>query len=240
MSASDPIQPQPPSGTRALKRARRAWKHAVRSTSARAGLKLMSWLPLSAGQRLGNWFAPLAVRVPGRARNSMMTNLGLCFPELGAAEKRKLATESLANATASMLELGPLWSWPRERVLSLVREVVGLERIEGAIASRRGVVLLGPHLGSWEIVGLWVSARMPMTSLYRPPKVPGLEDPLRGARARAARTSSRPTPAARALFRTPQRGEVVGVLPDQDPGRTAASSRRSSVSRCARARSPCA
>jgi len=179
----------------------------------------MSWLPLSAGQRLGNWCAPLAVRLPGRARDSMMTNLGLCFPELDAASKLRLATESLANGIASMLELGPLWNWDRERVLAQVREVRGLDRLERAVASGRGAVLLGPHLGSWEMLGLYVSERLPMTSLYRPPKVPGLESPLRNARARfGANLVPADAGGVRALFRTLQRGGIAGVLPDQDPG----------------------
>src|SRR5206468_10100731 len=123
---------------------------------ARTSLRVTSWLPLSAGQRLGAWLAPLAVRIPGRARDSVLTNLALCFPDLEEGERRRLAEECLAQGIAAMLELGPLWNWPRERVLSLVREVNGLERLDAAISSGRGAVLLGPHLGAWEAAGLFM------------------------------------------------------------------------------------
>jgi KDO2-lipid IV(A) lauroyltransferase len=163
--------------------------------------------------------APLLLRVPGRVRDSIATNLAVCFPDLGEAERRRLARESLAESIAAMFELGPLWNWGRARVLSLVREVNGVERLDAAVSSGRGAVLLGPHLGAWEIAGLFASARVPMTTLYRPPRVRGLERCLKRARERfGARLVPADAGGVRALFRTLQRGGVVGVLPDQDPG----------------------
>lgn len=186
---------------------------------ARASLRCTSWLPLSAGQRLGAWIAPIALWIPGRVRDSILTNLRLCYPNLDEVERRRLARDSLAEAIAAMLELGPLWNWGRQRVLALVREVNGLERFDAVVASGRGAVLIGPHLGAWEIAGLFMSARAPMTSLYRPPRVRRLERCLKRARERfGARLVPADAGGVRALFRTLRRGEVVGVLPDQDPG----------------------
>ncbi len=168
---------------------------------------------------MGGWLAPFLSRIPGRARDSVLTNLALCFPNLGDAERRRLAEECLAEAVAAMFELGPLWTWRRERVLALVREVAGLERVQAAISCGRGVVLIGPHLGAWEMAGLFASAQVPMTSLYRPPRVRGLELRLRRARERfGARLVPADAGGVRNLFRALQRGEAVGVLPDQDPG----------------------
>ena len=198
---------------------RRACKHALRAALARASLRGTSWLPLSAGQRLGACLAPLAVGIPGRARDALATNLALCFPELDDAARRGLARASAAQAIAAMLELGPLWSWSRARVLALVREVHGLERLDAAVSSGRGAVLLGPHLGAWEVAGLFVSARLPMTTLYRPPRVRALDGLLRSGRERfGARLVPAGAAGVRVLFRSLQRGEVVGLLPDQDPG----------------------
>jgi len=152
-------------------------------------------------------------------RDSILTNLALCFPELAEEERWGLARASLTASIAAMLELGPLWNWDRERVLSLVREVNGLEALDAAVSSGRGAVLIGPHLGAWEIAGLFVSARAPVTSLYRPPQVRGLEHRLKRARERfGARLVPADAGGVRALYRSLQRGEVVCVLPDQDPG----------------------
>ena len=173
-------------------------------------------------RRLGSCLARVAIRFPGRARDSMLLNLALCFPELDAEARGRLALESLTEAFRTMLELGPLWRWKRERVLALVREVVGLERFDAALSSGRGVVLLGPHLGAWEMVGLYVSAHAAMTSLYRPPRVRRLETLCRRARERfGARLVPADASGVRELYRALRRGELVGVLPDQDPGRHA-------------------
>lgn len=81
------------------------------------------------------------------------------------------------------------------------------------------MVLLGPHLGAWEMVGLFVSSRAAMTTLYRPPRVRQLEGVYRHARARfGAQLVPAGAAGVRALLRTLRRGELVGVLPDQDPG----------------------
>jgi len=191
----------------------------VRGALARTSLQLTSWLPLSVGQRLGAGLAPLAMRIPGRARDSILTNLALCFPNLSEAERLRLARETLVEGIASMFELGPLWKWSRERILSLVREVNGLEVLYAAVSTGRGAVLIGPHLGAWELAGLFASTRVPMTSLYRPPRVRGLDRCLREARERfGARLVPADSGGVRVLFRTLQRGEAVAVLPDQDPG----------------------
>jgi KDO2-lipid IV(A) lauroyltransferase len=117
-----------------------------------------------------------------------------------------------------LLEAGPLWLWPRERVLGLVREVVGEPALEAAFATGRGVVLLAPHLGCWELAGLYCSARYPLTSLYQPFRLEGLDRLMRAARARAgARLVPATGAGVRALRRALARGEAIGILPDQDP-----------------------
>lgn len=192
----------------------------LRAALARASLRCASFLPLRVTRRLGCWLAPVVLKIPGRARDSTLLNLALCFPGLDERERQGLARRSLAEAIAAMLELGPLWHWKRGRVLSLVRGVSGLERLDAALSAGRGVILLGPHLGAWELVGLYVSSRVPMTTLYRRPRVPVLEGFYRRARERfGAKLVPADAGGVRALYRTLHGGGVVGLLPDQDPGR---------------------
>lgn len=217
---SDSFEPSSERGPRALERVRLAALHSFRSACARVSLRGASLVPLRATHQLAGWLARPLIQIPGRARDSMLTNLALCFPELDEAARAELARESLAEALRAMLELGPLWCWGRERVLSLVQEVVGEDRLEAALAARRGVVFLGPHLGSWELAGLYVSARLSITSLYRPPRVRKLEGLYRHARERfGARLVPADAGGVRELYRALQRGEAIGVLPDQAPGR---------------------
>jgi KDO2-lipid IV(A) lauroyltransferase len=70
------------------------------------------------------------------------------------------------------------------------------------------------------MAGLYIARRFPVTTLYRPPRVRELDAFIRAARERTGATLV-PTDAGgvRALYRALAQGEVVAVLPDQDPGR---------------------
>ena len=188
--------------------------------AARAFLGVASCFSLRALQAASGRLAPLVPFVSARVRNAVRTNLALCFPDMDERARGQLAKRSLVQGVATVLELGPLWRWKPERVLSLVREVEGLERLDAACASGRGVVILGPHLGAWEVVSLFVSARKALTSLYRAPRVRGLDSVFRRARERfGARLVPAGPSGVRALYRALRGGEPIGLLPDQDPGR---------------------
>ncbi len=119
----------------------------------------------------------------------------------------------------AILECGALWLWPVEKVLSRVRKVTGWELVDEARADGNGVIFTAPHLGAWEVIGLYTAKRSPMTCMYRPPKLTGLDQLIREGRGRSGVTLV-PTDAGgvRALYKALSRGELVGILPDQDPG----------------------
>jgi KDO2-lipid IV(A) lauroyltransferase len=111
-----------------------------------------------------------------------------------------------------------IWLGPQARLAGLIREVRGEELLREAVAQGRGVIVCAPHLGSWEMAGLWLGAHFPMTSMYQPPRVEALEVEVRRAR---ERTGARlvPTDAGgiRALYQALREGKVIGILPDQSP-----------------------
>ena len=194
----------------------------LRLAAVRTCLRVTSGRSLRSLQATGRFLAPLVPLVSGRIRRSIRTNLALCFGELAPRQLRRLERRALQHGLSSALELGPLWRWERERLLGLVRKVDGLEDVAAVRAAGRGVLILGPHLGAWEIAGLYLGAQMPMTMLYRPPRLLALERLMRAARERCG-SQLVPVGSAgmRTLFRALERGEVIGMLPDQDPGESA-------------------
>ena len=81
------------------------------------------------------------------------------------------------------------------------------------------MLVLTPHLGSWELGGLYLSSLAPTTALYRPPRVRGLAQFYRERRERfGARLVPADASGIRAVIQALRAGEVVGTLPDQDPG----------------------
>jgi len=92
--------------------------------------------------------------------------------------------------------------------------------VDGAMKRGRGVLLASPHLGAWELSGLWFASRQPMTTLYRAPRVSAMEPIYSAARRRSgARLHPADATGIRALYQALGNGELVGLLPDQDPGR---------------------
>jgi len=183
-------------------------------------LRLMSWLPLPVVHRIGALLGRVFYLVNNDLRATARTNLKLCFPEWDEARREQLVRDCLQETAKAALESGALWLWPTDRVLRLVQQVSGGDLLEHAMAQGKGVILAIPHLGAWEVVGLYGSKRWPMTSLYRPPRMQALDGMIRGGRERAG-AKLVPTDAGgvRALYKALNRGELVAILPDQDPDR---------------------
>jgi len=181
--------------------------------------RILSWLPLRLQQALGSLVGTLLYWLPTEARHVTMTNLRLCFPEKSEHERQRLALSSLRETAKTAFELGLIWAAPESRALRHVVRVEGEELLQRARAAGKGVIVIAPHLGSWELSGLYLSTRVPITCLYRPPKIRALEPVMQRFRQRGEARSV-PTTARGILQITKalKAGEVVGILPDQQPG----------------------
>lgn len=127
--------------------------------------------------------------------------------------------EAVAAAGQMIAELAAVWYRPHERVVALVRQVEGVEAALAERAAGRAVVFLTPHMGCFEVAAQYAAARMPITVLYRPPKIGWLEPLMREGR---ERPNVRLVPAdysgVRTVLAALKGGEAVGLLPDQVPG----------------------
>ncbi len=95
----------------------------------------------------------------------------------------------------------------------------GAELVDEAQAQGRGVVLLTPHLGCFEITAQACAARFgAITVLFRPARKAWLRELMDGARSRP-NLKAVPTTLAgvRQMLRALKAGEAVGLLPDQVP-----------------------
>jgi Kdo2-lipid IVA lauroyltransferase/acyltransferase len=195
----------------------------TRSTSLQARAIGTLWKAL-AGRRLGTLWrlsrlaGPLVHRFSRREREVTEINLAEVYPARSAAERRRLARESLTHSTATMLELGFAWMGAPERVEASILEVHGRELLDEARAEGRGVIVLAPHFGNWEVLNFWLSGHFPFTAMYEPPKITALDPVIRQGRERmgASLVPTNPRGVA-ALLKALKRSEAIGILPDQEP-----------------------
>ena len=181
-------------------------------------LRLFARLPLCMVHGLGSlagWGVYLVS--PSYARR-LRENLYLSKVALVEGPNRRLLFQAIAEAGKSVLELFIVWFRAYPQVLKLVRRVEGWEHVQAARASGKGVMLLTPHIGCFEMGGLYCGAQFPFTELYRPPKLSRLEPLMRAGRARGqVALASIDYAGVKKLLVAIKQGQAIGVLPDQVP-----------------------
>jgi KDO2-lipid IV(A) lauroyltransferase len=181
-------------------------------------LRVVSWLSLGAAQRLGVFVGAILWRLPTKTRQVTDINLAICLSELNAGEREQLSKDSVKHTTMTALEIPLIWEWPIDKCLGLVRETVGIKLVEEALATGKGLILLAPHLGNWELAGLYFSSRYKMAALYSPPNMAEFEEYMIKVRGRLGSELVRGD--RRGLLRMMtilKEGGVAGILPDQSP-----------------------
>ena len=180
--------------------------------------QLIALLPLSVLRKLGEWIGYTMWRLNGREARVTRKNLELCFPEMESDQRENLVRESLKHTAQTALELIKIWVQPNERSERLLVEIENPEILEQKLRSPNGVLMLVPHLGNWEIVGLWCARYGEAVALYQPPKQAVLDPIIWRARERLG-NKLYPTDRSgvRALLKALKKGGFTAVLPDQAP-----------------------
>ena len=182
--------------------------------------RLLALLPLDIlhgfGALLGRLTYAASAQYAARTRENLR-QAGLTADE---AQYRDMLSATIVEAGKGIAELPWIWGRPYDEVLGRVRECVGLEHIIAAQQRGKGIIFLTPHLGCFEISALYAAQRVPITVLYRPPKLRWLEGVMRGGRERGqASLAKADVGGVRLLYKALRRGEAIGLLPDQVPSR---------------------
>jgi KDO2-lipid IV(A) lauroyltransferase len=183
-------------------------------------LHLLSWLPLGLARRLGRVVGGLAWDLGSRMRQTTETNLALCFPALDAQARARLGKRSLQATMQTIMEAGAVWLWPAQRVLARIHKVDNLALLEAARAAGKGVIVLAPHLGNWEVLGLYLNTcGLGQTlQLYQAPTDARLAALIYQGRSRAGATMvATDNKGVAQLLRALRMGQIAGILPDQVP-----------------------
>lgn len=184
-------------------------------------LKCLGKLPLPVVQRLAAIAGKLAAKVPSDAKRVTQINIDLCFPDQPPAWRRELVEKSLQETIITAFEMGPVWTGKAEEILGRILSVDGEQRVKDALANGKGVVMLAPHLGNWEVVGYYLSKHYDFGAMYQPGDHPRLSQLILDAR-QQFKGQLVPTDktGVMALFKRLKKNKMIGILPDQKPDRT--------------------
>ncbi|MFK7859676.1 MAG: lysophospholipid acyltransferase family protein [Granulosicoccus sp.] len=178
----------------------------------------LSLLPLSLNRSIGATIARIAWVINSRPRHITEINLQLCFPDKSDSEREKLAHQSLLHTGRLLSECAWIWHRPTETTLQLVREIHGETLLRDALTAPRGLILVSPHMGNWEVCTTAVSHATDFTYFYRSPRHRVLEPLLLEWRAHlGGKPASLDASGIRKGLRILKNGGTVGILPDQEP-----------------------
>jgi Kdo2-lipid IVA lauroyltransferase/acyltransferase len=182
-------------------------------------LRLLSWLPLSWARRLGTSIAHLLWLGKGTTVKVTLRNLEICMPELDEQARVALARDSIIETAKTAAEVGAVWLWPAGKVLARI-QTRGLDLLREAHAQGKGVIVIGPHLGNWEVLGLYLNTCGigQSVQLFQAPRRQALDQLIYNARSRAgAKMVATDGRGVTQLLKSLREGLVCGILPDQVP-----------------------
>ena len=171
------------------------------------------------------WLARILAFVASHTSNSISgpteRNIELCLGDLPASQRKYLGRTSIRHTSYSLFELAAVWCWPAHKILSRVTSEKVCEEFN---QSSKGRLIIAPHIGSWELLGIRIANNNDLFSLYKPHKNPKIDAFVRQARSRNGAQLVPTDPSGlRKLMKGLKRGATVIILPDQKPHRGSAS-----------------
>ena len=182
---------------------------------------LLGLLPRRTAVRIGESIGRLAYRLAGGLRKVAHRNLEIAFPEKPVEEREDIARASFENLGRM---LGELTQFPKASPSTLrdsivfefdvgnspLRAFIDAERSKG-----RGILLVGPHLGNWEMgVFAYSALQDKLTYLARPLDNPLIEEFTVRLRTRFGNLPIDKNNSVAKAMSILRAGGILGVLPD--------------------------
>ncbi len=175
---------------------------------------LVSRFPLAWLQGFGAKVGVLISRLPGRYGRRLQANYRQAYPDVTPMQIR----DASKAAGRMMMEIPFFWM-RRDPLKNLPISPADFHvETDAVIARGKGMILLSPHLGGFELLGPLFAKRSRCTVLFKPPNRPALREWVEKHRG-GPNLSMAPANVrgVRMLLKALKRGETIGILPDQCP-----------------------
>ncbi len=183
-----------------------------------------SFLPRSVAIACGILLAKIVYPFLGGLRRTGLRNLEIAFPEKPLAEREQILKKAFQNLGRILGEFSQFFNITPETLAEMTefefekdenKNSDELKFYEAERAKGRGVVLVSPHLGNWEIgVFAYSALREPLKYLARPLDNPLIEDLTVRLRTRFGNQPINKTNAVMSVIEILRQGNILGVLPD--------------------------
>lgn len=174
---------------------------------------LFAVLPVDAASAIGGWIGRTVGPLLATPNRRALHNLTLALPELTVPEKRRILRGMWDNLGRTIGEYPHL-----RRLRDPDRlEVVASDHMTADDVAARPRILMGAHLGNWELGPAWAAEHVSgLSSIYRPPNNPAVDRLIHRVRAASGMSLfPKGNEATKAAVRSLSRGGSVGMLLDQ-------------------------
>ena len=186
--------------------------------AARAVLGFLSILPRRAAIWFGVGAGRLAFRLLPRLRRVGLRNLEIAFPEKSDVERMQIlhaAFRNLGRVLATVSHFGDLNPGNIDELIDYDIDPEFIAAYEKMAKDGRGRILLGGHLGNWELQAFSYSVLFePITFLARKMDNPLIEQMVLSIRTRLGNKQIDKTNSASQILRVLRSGGTIGVLAD--------------------------
>ena len=178
-------------------------------------LSLCSILPLKINHIFGASIGKLLYIFGSEAKKVSAQNIKICFPELSNKEQESLVKNALIHTGKNLTESGLIWNQSFSKNANYVSDFNGKNYLD----SSKKTILLVPHIGCWELTGRVLANSRKVTFMYKPLRSQKQNDYLFKRRNKGNLTMvSADKQGVLKIHRALKNGDLIGILPDQDPG----------------------
>ena len=187
--------------------------------SAYGLLKYISRQPLS----VSRWIARILALIinifkVSKTSDVIRLNLEISLSELSTQERERITRAAIRNELMSYFEFFSIWGSTNQKNIERVHKVIGEDLLHDALAQNKGLVLIVPHFGTWEIMNAYIAQFTSMTIMYKPVKNQAADQFVRAARSREqANLVPTDESGVRQIFRALKQGGTTVILPDHTP-----------------------
>ncbi len=186
--------------------------------AARSVLGFLRILPGNVAFWFGVSVGRLAYYLLGKLRRVGLRNLELAFPDKSGAERTKIlkaAFRNLGRVMAMVSKFGELNAVNLADLIEYNVDPAFVAEYEKIKASGRGRILLGGHIGNWELQAFSYSVVFePISFLARKMDNPRIEEMILAIRTRFGNIQIDKTNSATQIMRVLRSGGTLGVLAD--------------------------
>ncbi len=180
--------------------------------------RLLSFLPLRWIRGLGQQIGRLICRLDIQDAKVARENIGYAFAAMPTDQQHRLAKQSIIESAKTALEMAAVWFRNDQWLERVIVEQVNRAQFDQAMAADKGLILLSPHIGNWEVLGRYLGLIAPgITVMYKPAQSAAMDALIRKARLRNMNVAPTDRSGVMMLLKALKTNGVVGILPDQVP-----------------------